>query len=67
MWFMRLVLFISLVGVLESYAGPKNFGQVVRHSVQITEVTHDEDDEGESMIARSLIVPGLALETNKAL
>lgn len=55
MWLMKLLLFVSLFGFYESFAGPKNYGfKVYKHIIEVTEISlenpvpkpgpHDEEE-----------------------
>ena len=50
MWLLRIILFISLFGFLESLAGPKNFdGRIYKHVVMVTDVGLEYTSEGEAL------------------
>ena len=40
MWLMKIVLFISLFNLLDSYAGPRNFGfnKIYKHIIQVESI-----------------------------
>ncbi len=62
MWILKVILFVSVFGLLDSYAGPKNYGfKVYKHVITVSEVSleHPFPDpspiEEEEMAARGML------------
>ncbi len=64
MWLLRVILFISIFGFLEAFAGPKSFGgKTYKHKIIVTEREQEDTDEDESVPARQGILVQLKLKT----
>lgn len=42
MWLIKIVFLISIFGLAESFAGPKNYGvKVYKHVIEVTEISSE--------------------------
>lgn len=42
MWIMKVLMFVSVFGLCDSFAGPKNFGiKVYKHIITVSEVSEE--------------------------
>ncbi len=40
MWLMKLIVFVCLFNLVDSYAGPRNYGfKVYKHFIEVTEIS----------------------------